>query len=72
MEVFELWMEGYMATGEHQRASKIGEYHAESFEDAMEMFDKENPGELDKDRKGYSIWACRIFDNEEQARAFCG
>jgi len=77
MKRIKIWEEGYMATGESARASRIGVYEAESFDDAVKAHIKANP-ELkvnqlyDYNGKYHSIWACRLFDNETDARKAFG
>ena len=39
----EIWMEGYRATGESGAAQKIGEYQAESFDEAVEKYLIDHP-----------------------------
>lgn len=40
MKEYEIWMEGYAATGEHGTASKIGEFLAEDFDDAVLQYNE--------------------------------
>lgn len=65
-----IWAEGYRATGEHGTATYHGKVWADTFEDACRHrfkgdrnFDPENPGR---------VWACRLFDNESDARESYG
>ena len=83
---FEIWIEGYRATGESATAAKLGEYNAEDFDGAMRQYMDENLHVVDvhkvpkniksvKDSsfsKWYSIWACKIYDNEKDARKSLG
>jgi hypothetical protein len=69
---FEVWMEGYLATGMEgvpAPAQRLGSADAETFAGAclivcagMESFDTNR----------MAIWGCRLFDNEAQAREFYG
>jgi hypothetical protein len=82
----EIWMEGYLATGGHGTAQKIGEYEAENLDRAIEMYIKDHPDEVHintrsrypsdeaykKRRSNYNIWACDLFDNEADARKSFG
>lgn len=85
-KLFEIWVEGYAATGDSGTARKLGEYEAESFDGAVAMFEAENPTtkvdhygpgsyrpgtDMSKVPK-YGIWACRFYDNEADARKSFG
>lgn len=88
---YEIWIEGYAATGESGSAHFIGKSFGKDFRDACIGFTypediirewdgailkkKGDPLPLDTDRKGnieLSIWACRLFDNEAEARKSFG
>jgi hypothetical protein len=85
---FEIWIEGYAATGEYSHASYIGKSSGHSFEDACRNFRypediiREYDGmiivhkgeslKLDENRSHPCIWACRLFDNETDARESFG
>lgn len=74
MKKFKIWMEGYAATGESGSAHYIGSAEGETFEEACKNYrDKEGkPLGLDKHYHYPSIWACRLFDNEQDARKSFG
>ncbi len=63
MKIWEVWQEGFNCTGSRSKAEKLGEVVAETFEDACRFLCKDR---LDKD--SLSIWGCRLFDNEIDAR----
>lgn len=73
----EVWSEGYMATGEHGVATLLGIYRADNFAEAVERHLQSHP-ESRKDyhysilKNSHSIWGCRLFDNETDARKSCG
>jgi len=80
MKEFEVWLEGYAATGQSSRATFHGKVMAESFDEACI---KVLGGSLDKDESnsdGYRrnskgkmcVWACGCYDNETEARASFG
>lgn len=87
---FEIWIEGYAATGEHGTANYIGNATGQSFKEACENFTypedimgydsstiivhKGDRLKLDEGRHyDYpSIWACRLYDNEADARRSFG
>lgn len=79
---FEIWMEGYIATGESGTAQMIGKGEGETFDDAVRDYMSKNPEhgieENDKDRyinddayknrrSNWNIWACNLFDNHNDA-----
>lgn len=71
--VFQIWMEGYRVTGNSDGASFLGEIEAESFQEACDKFLENDPGWKDLySSKNRSIWGCRLFDNEEDARKSFG
>jgi hypothetical protein len=67
-----LWMEGFEATGDHSGAQLLGIYEAASIADAVEQHMLAQPQDREWIRKEpagfYTFWACRIFDNEHDAR----
>lgn len=73
---FNLWIEGYSATGEHSGASCIGKANGDTFIEACRNFaTKENQRKFG----GYSeqngvprFWGCKVFDNEGDARRSFG
>lgn len=72
MKKFNLWMEGYRATCEECDATYLGEYEAESFEDACNAYAQDKGVTLDTYAGRISNWGCRIFDNEADARKSYG
>ena len=79
MKKFEIWTEGYAATGQSSTAKFHGTSEGKTFEEACI---KKIGHKLDKDENepdGYRrlrgklcIWACCCFDNEKEARASFG
>lgn len=66
---FNVWMEGYVATGQSARAELCGTYTASTFRDAVEMWVNENATRRkDYDPHKLSFWGCAFFDNEADAR----
>jgi hypothetical protein len=94
MKEWEIWTEGYRATGEHADASFDGKFPGETFDEAVENYLKEREATNFHDIRSYyrksemytgrntdgimelktvhSIWACRLFDNEADARKSFG
>ncbi len=76
MKEFEIWSEGYRATGEHGTATFHGKYAGESFDEAVEEFKKHYSGRVDTSEyfgeKRHSIWGCQLFPTESDARKSFG
>jgi hypothetical protein len=87
MKEWEIWMEGYAATGESAKASLFAKEEGEDFDDAVRRYFDKHPRSDYDCRKRYaprnsdgvmplvtthSIWGCRLFDNESDARASFG
>jgi hypothetical protein len=79
MEKYQVWSEGYSATGnssDAQRLTRKGEdtlWEGETFKDACENALRTLKWEMkyyDKDRNTY--WGCRFYDNEADARKSFG
>ena len=84
---FEIWMEGYAATGEHGTAQMIGKGFGSTFDEAVKDYMSKNPKHgieengrnryISEDayknrRSNWNIWACSLFDNEADARKSFG
>ena len=72
MKIFEIWVEGYAVTGNSAGASLLGKYEAETWNEAVKSYMKDNPGRIDVRGDGYTDWGCRLFDNEADARKAFG
>jgi N6-adenosine-specific RNA methylase IME4 len=69
LQQYEVWSEGFRATGEHGRAQQHGKVRALSFKDACHgVFSGD--GDFDEDKMTY--WGCKLFDNERDARRAFG
>ena len=79
-QMFEVWMEGYAATGESALAHKVGEVLCKTFDEAVLILTE---GKVDKDpdqedglkrnsKGNLCSWACAFYDNEADAREFLG
>lgn len=67
MKAYNVWMEGYAATGEYAPDEYMGTYEAKSFKEAcvMAMNDKfKYRSEIDKyyDKKHNTFWGCRFYE----------
>lgn len=73
---YEIWMEGYAATGESGTAQKLGEFEAESFDDAVELLLRNGDHKKYYRRSditgNHLIWGCTLYDNEKDARRYFG
>lgn len=81
MPIYQIWKEGYIATGESEDATFLGVMNARSFNEACILLAKEKGFKLDKEPNGdyrlsraghYKVWACELFDNEKDAKAYFG
>jgi hypothetical protein len=79
LKKFEVWMEGYAATGEREAAYKAGEVEARNFQEACHVLmckqyleyikkDWTKPGRWDYDPKNLTYWSRQLYDNETDAR----
>lgn len=69
--LFDVWIEGYSATGQSENANYEGTYSAVSFKDACEKMMRLRNWDISY-YNGSSYWGCRFFDNEADARASFG
>jgi hypothetical protein len=75
MNKFQLWIEGYMATGESGKAQYLGEFEAETLKDAVIAYkntltDPYSIKCVNIERLSY--WGCKFYDNESDARKSYG
>ena len=73
MKTYEIWSEGFIANGITLDATYLGTSEGNTFQEACENFakkDEEFARCFDLDDLTY--WGCRLFDNETEAREFCG
>ena len=69
MKHIEIWMEGYAITGQYGIAQCIWRGEAKDFNDAVKKYYKDKDDSLHRYENGkHSIWGCRLFDNEQDAR----
>lgn len=66
---FEIWAEGYRATGDSCPARYIGLVQGATLQEACRRHFKGHPN-YDKERN--TLWGCRLFDNETDARRSFG
>lgn len=70
---FEIWVEGYVITGQKGTATCIGKEKGYNFKNVVEKFMKNNK-DIAKlfDPVKFTHWGCKIFDNEIEARKSFG
>jgi len=64
-----VWVEGYSTTGDCDRAQLVGEVQADSFESACKEL---LSGNSCFDPNKLTLWGCKLFDNETDARKAFG
>ena len=68
---FEVWIEGYAATGEYEKAQFLGKYKSKSFKGAcmLAMIEKKFTNlKTNYEEKINAYWRRKFFDNENDAR----
>lgn len=74
-KTFEVWTEGYAATGQTCEATFHGKFEAETFKEAVILFRDSLSDDYSKrcvDLDRMCFWGCRFFDNEIDARKSFG
>jgi hypothetical protein len=72
-KIFEVWSEGYRATGERGEAFYHGSASGESFKEAcIELAARKPAFSTYFDRDALTHWGCKLFDNEADARRSFG
>lgn len=71
---YEVWSEGYAATGESAPARFHGKFKGVTFKDAVESYINTLSPDSRKSFNGERLtyWGCRFFDNEQDARKSFG
>jgi hypothetical protein len=69
---FEIWAEGYSATGDSGRAHKVGEAMGRTFREAVLAWFSAHPDPVNFDPNGLRFWSCRLFPAEAEARQAFG
>lgn len=72
LSIYQVWSEGYEASGNAAHAELHGEVDAEDFSSACEALFKDSNRLQYFDRQRLTYWGCRLFDNEEDARKAFG
>lgn len=69
MKEYNVWKEGYSLTGDYAVASYVGSTTGKTFREACI---KLLGGDEYFDSKNLTVWGCRLFDNEADARESFG
>ncbi len=72
---YQLWTEGYQATGESSGAQYHGEWEGETFRDAVIAFRDSLTDKYSRDCiniERLTFWGCEFFDNKNDARKSFG
>lgn len=73
MYKYQVWLEGFAATGQQQGAQFIGEVESESFNQAIEILLKQKEWDMSYlNLHNRTYYGCRFFDNETDARKAFG
>lgn len=74
--MYPLWIEGYEVTGNSATASYLGVFEGKTFNEACDNWEKtiEQPEyyKSGNERQKPNYWACKIFENELEARKSFG
>jgi hypothetical protein len=73
---FEIWSEGYSATGQSATATRLGTVFAKDFDTAVKLLAQRlgfSEHLFRNDTTGqWTYWGCKLFDNESAARIAFG
>lgn len=69
MNTYEIWIEGYTASGDSAPAKYVGTASASTFTGACAKALEEAGWDIKYYNSDYNTyWGCRLFDNETEAR----
>lgn len=73
MPTYNIWSEGFIATGQHGTAHFHGQFEGNSFAEAIKNWIKsDKSAQQYVDLNTMTYWGCRLFDNESDARKTFG
>lgn len=73
IRTFDIWAEGYRATGDFSRANHLGKSKGRTLKEACDNLAATNPVfNMYYDAERLTYWGCKIFDNEAEARLTFG
>lgn len=70
MEVFQVWMEGFVCNGYIAKHELLGTYKAHNFVEACRFAVADHDLWEDYDRVNNTVYGCRLFDNELDSMEF--
>jgi len=73
MTTYEVWAEGFRATGNQDQAYYWGQAEGETFTEACQQLARINPAFAEYfDAERLTHWGCRLFPTEAEARQTYG
>lgn len=76
MEKYQVWLEGYVCTGQRASAEYLGEFEGANFEEACLEASIARFGiaetQIFYDANRNTFWGCRFYNNESEARKTFG
>ena len=72
MKTWQIWSEGYMATGGSSGAVYMGKSQGDSFKEACDNFFTSEDQKRSYCSESMTYWGCRLFENESSARKSFG
>ncbi|EBF8123335.1 hypothetical protein ACVY1S_002049 [Salmonella enterica subsp. enterica] len=72
MMKYQIWSEGYEATGNSGSAELLGEVEADDFASACSALFEGTDREKYFNKQRLTYWGCRLFDNEQDAKKSFG
>jgi hypothetical protein len=71
--LYSIWSEGYAATGDFSGATYHGDSYGKGFRDAVYRYAQTNISfSKDLNLKELTLWGCKLYDNESDARRTFG
>lgn len=62
---YQVWVEGFQATGDYAHAHFLGEVEANTFKEACMKLLKDD---VYFNVEVLTVWGCKLYDNEKDAR----
>lgn len=76
MKTYEIWTEGYSASGDSSPASYLGQGTGNTFEEAVRDLAEKEPRHASyisyNDNGSITYWGCKMFDNQAEASVSFG
>lgn len=69
METYNIWMEGYVVTGDYGTHSLLGTSKGNTFKEAVVKWVNNHPDYKSLfDENRLTIWGCKLYPTEEEAK----